>query len=149
MILNQEQRSNCWIWACMAILQHAGVKFDISTFSELKAPYAPIIEKIFIDSGLVIQFVKLPNTKLVDIWLNKWEYILTGTPRGDFSLDNNDGWLVDFDEKSQHWFVIVENCWDRYKLQNSWWEEYWEKGYMYMKKSDFSKLFTPKRLVFR
>ena len=28
-------------------------------------------------------------------------------------------------------------------------EEYGEKGYMYMKKSDFSKLFCPRRLVFR
>lgn len=147
MIFNQWSRNNCWIWAVCAILQHQWIIFDIERFSELKAPYIPLIEKLFIESGLVSKFIKIPTTRLVDLWLKRWEYLLTGTNLWDFTLEDNTLWIVEFDWNSQHWFVIVWDCWDKYKLQNSWGEEYWEKGYMYMKKSDFSKLFCPRRII--
>lgn len=148
-ILNQWSRRNCWVFATMAILQHMWVNFDIARFQDEFAPYINQIEKLFVASGLVKQFIKIPTTRLVDLWLKRGEYLLTGTNLWDFTLEDNVWWLVEFDWKSNHWFIIVENCWDRYKLQNSWGEEYGEKGYMYMMKSDFSKLFCPRRLVFR
>lgn len=147
MILDQGQRTNCGIYSCMAILQHMWIVFDVATFSELKAPYIPLIEKVFVDSGLIKQFVKLPTAKLVDLWIKRGEYILTGTPRGDFTLDNNIWWLVEFDENAQHWFVIVEDCGDTWKCQNSWWPLWNWDWCFYIQKSDFTRLFCPRRIV--
>lgn len=149
MILNQWTRNNCGVFATMAILIHKWVNFSIAEFQDKKAPYINQIEKLFVASGLVKQFIKIPTTRLVDLWLKRWEYLLTGTNLWDFTLEDNVWWLVEFDWKSQHWFIIVENLWDKYKLQNSWGESYWENGYMYMKKSDFSKLFCPRRVIIK
>lgn len=141
-ILNQWSRSNCGVFSTMAILQHMWVNFDIAMFSEQKAPYINKIEKLFVASGLVKEFIPLRTSKVVDMWLKKWEYILTGTNLGNFSTKD-----VTFDWKSNHWFVICEDLGDKWKIQNSWGEEYWDKWYGYMKKSDFKKLFTPRRIV--
>lgn len=148
-ILNQGNKRNCGIWAVCAILIHNNVVFDIEKITNNFAPYINQIEKLFVASGLVKQFIKIPTTRLVDLWLKRWEYLLTGTNLWDFTLEDNVWWLVEFDWKSQHWFIIVENLWDKYKLQNSWGESYWENGYMYMKKSDFSKLFCPRRVIIK
>ncbi len=145
MILNQWNRSNCGIWATMAILQNKWVNFDIAKFSEEKAPYIPIIENLFKNSGLIKEFVPLRTPKIVDIWLKKWEYILTGSPRWNYDNPPN----ITFDWNTQHWFVICENLWDKWKCQNSWGEEWGEKGYFYMRKSDFRYLFTPRRVIIK
>lgn len=147
MILNQWSRKNCWIYATMAILQHKWILFDIARFSELQAPYINIIEKTFKEANLIKRFIPIQIPRLVDYWLSRWEYILTGTPRGDFTLENNDWWLVEFDERSQHWFVIIENCWDTWKCQNSWWPDWNWDGCFHIKKSDFWYLFTPRRIL--
>lgn len=147
MILNQWSRRNCWVYWVMAILQHMWVNFSIAEFQDKKAPYIPLIEKLFMESGLVRKFIKIPTIKLVDLWLNRWEYLLTGTNLWDFTLEDNLWWLVEFDWNSQHWFVICEDLWDKWKCQNSWGYDYWDNGYMYMKKSDFSKLFCPRRII--
>ena len=143
-ILNQWSRSNCGVYWVMAILQHMWVNFDIARFSEQKAPYIPLIEKLFIESGLIDKFIKIPTTRLVDLWLKRGEYLLTWTNLGNFTSAN-----VTFDWKSNHWFVICEDCWDRWKILNSWGDSWWENGYWYIKKSDFSKLFTPRRIVIK
>ena len=143
-ILNQGNKRNCGIWAVCAILIHNNVVFDIEKITNNFAPYIPLIEKLFIESGLIDKFIKIPTTRLVDLWLRKWEYLLTWTNLGNFTSSN-----VTFDWKSNHWFVICEDCWDRYKIQNSWGIEWGENWYWYIKKSDFSKLFTPRRIVIK
>ena len=148
-ILNQWTSDNCGTFAIMGILQHYWVQFDFESVSKIREPLIMKLQNRFIELWLVKGFISLPNTRLVDLWLKRWEHLLTGTKKGDFSLFDNVWGNVEFDDGSEHYFIIVENCWDRYKLQNSWGEEYGEKGYMYMKKSDFSKLFCPRRLVFR
>lgn len=117
-------------------------KFRYSEVFRTKSTILPLIEKLFIDSGLIDKFIKIPTTRLVDLWLRKWEYLLTWTNLGNFT-----SWNVTFDWKSNHWFVICEDCWDRWKILNSWGDSWWENGYWYIKKSDFSKLFTPRRIV--
>ncbi len=141
-ILNQGNKRNCGIWAVCAILIHNNVVFDIEKITNNFAPYIPLIEKLFVASGLVKQFIKIPTTRLVDLWLRKGEYLLTWTNLGNFTSSN-----VTFDWKSNHWFVICEDCWDRWKILNSWGDSWWENGYWYIKKSDFSKLFTPRRII--
>ena len=142
MILNQWSRRNCWVFATCWILQHMWVNFDIARFQDEFAPYINQIEKLFVASGLVKQFIKIPTTRLVDLWLRKGEYLLTWTNLGNFTSSN-----VTFDWKSNHWFVICEDCWDKWKILNSWGDSWWENGYWYIKKSDFSKLFTPRRVI--
>ena len=142
MILNQWSRRNCWVFATCWILQHMWVNFDIARFQDEFAPYINQIEKLFVASGLIKEFIPLRTSKVVDMWLKKWEHILTGTNLGNFSTKD-----VTFDWKSNHWFVICEDCWDRYKIQNSWGIEWGENWYWYIKKSDFSKLFCPRRII--
>ena len=146
-ILNQWTSDNCWSYAIMWILLHYWVEFDFETVSKIREPLIKKLEKRFIDLGLVEQFIDLHTIKVVDRWLDKWEHLLTGTRFWDFTLQDNEWWLIQMDEDSQHYFILCQNCWDRWKVQNSGWVEWWSNGYGYMKKSDFSKLYSPKRLV--
>lgn len=146
-ILNQGDQTNCGTYAIMWILQHYWVPFDFESVSKIREPLIMKLQKRFIDLWLVKMFIPLPHTRLCDIWLKRWERLLTGTNFWDFTLEDNEWWIVEFDWKSQHYFIIVENCWDKYKLQNSWSDSYWEKGYMYMRKSDFKMLFAPRRII--
>ena len=148
-ILNQEDQTNCGTWAIMGILQHYWVQFDFDTVSKIREPLIIKLQNRFIALWLIKYFIPLPNTRLVDLWLARKEYLLTGTNFWDFTLGDNEWWLVELDWKSQHYFIIVENCWDKWKCQNSWGDGYWDKGYMYVKKTDFSKLFTPRRLALK
>jgi hypothetical protein len=141
-ILNQWSQKNCGVYALWAILQHKWIIVPDELFL-IDAPYIGKLEKLFKEAGLIKKFLPLRNPKLVDLWLRKWEYLLTSTKRGDFTLQDNIGWLVEFDEKSQHFFVIVEDCWDKWKCQNSWGEWYWDNWYMYMKKNDFRFIQNP------
>lgn len=147
MILNQWTSDNCWTFAICWILQHYWVQFDFESVSKIREPLIMKLQNRFISLWLVKHFISLPNTRLVDLWLARWEHLLTGTKRGDFSLFDNVWWVVEFDEWTEHYLIICENLWDKYKLQNSWGESYGDKWYCYMKKSDFSKLFAPRRLV--
>ena len=146
-ILNQWSRNNCWVFAMMAVLINKWVNIDIARLSELKAPYYPQLENLFIKEGLITKMIPINTTRLVDYWLKRWEWLITSTSRGDFSINNNQWGMIEFDEKSQHFFVICEDCWDKWKIVNSWGTQWGQEWYWYMKKSDFSKLFTPRRIV--
>lgn len=146
-ILNQWTRSNCGVFATMAILLHMWVIIDVAKLSEIKEVFTPRIESRFIEMGLIKEFIRLPTPKLVDFWLNKWEYILASTSRWDFTLEDNEGNNLEFDWKSQHFFVIIKSEWDRWKCQNSWGAEWNWDGCFYMKKSEFKYLLTPRRIV--
>lgn len=141
MILNQWSRRNCGVFASMWILKHMWVIFDISEFQDKFAPYINQVEKLF--SGYIDKFITLNTPTVVDMWLKKWEYLLTSTSRGNFSNPPN----ISFDWKTQHFFIICEDLWEKWKCQNSWGEEWWDKWYFYIKKSDFKYLTRPKRFV--
>ncbi len=147
MILNQWQQTNCWTYAIMWILMHYWVQFDFDSVSKIREPLIMKLQKRFIDLWLVKKFVPILTARLVDLWLSKWEYLLVWTRRGDFSLINNVDWMVEFDESSEHYFIICENLWDKWKCQNSWGEEWGDKWYFYMRKSDFRYLFAPRRVI--
>lgn len=143
MILNQWQRNNCWVWATMWILIHMWVNFDIATFQDENATYINKIENLFVASGLIDKFVTINTPTVVDMWLKKWEFLLTKVSRWNFSNPPN----VTMDWKTEHFFIICEDLWDMWKCQNSWWEEWGDNWYFYIKKSDFKYLFRPRRLV--
>lgn len=142
-ILNQEQRMNCGVWATMAILIKYWIQFDLERFKDVKAIYINQIENLFKDSGLIEQFVVINTPTVVDRWLAKWEWLLTKTSKWNFTNPPN----VTFDWKYIHFFIIKEDLWDRWKCQNSWWSEWGDGGCFYIYKSEFSKLFAPRRIV--
>jgi hypothetical protein len=101
-----------------------------------------------VKEGLVKKMIKLPTPKLVDLWLRRWEWLVTSTSRWDFTLhDNAELNIVEMDENSQHFFVITEDCWSRWKCLNSWWKEWWDNWYFYINKKDYKLLFTPCRVI--
>lgn len=142
-ILNQWQRNNCWVWATMAILLKYWIQFDLATFQDVEAITIGQIENLFKEAGLIEQFVKLNTPTVVDMWLKKWEWILTKSSIGNFSNPPN----VTFDWTTNHFFIIKENVGDTWKCQNSWWSEWGDGGCFYIKKSDFKSLFIPRRIV--
>ena len=148
-ILDQWQYKTCANHALCTILQHQWVEYDWSSILYVSAPYIPQLEKLFKERGLIDKFVSLPTPRLVDLWLKKWEYILCATFRWDFTLNDNKDWVIEFDEKSQHYVAIVEDCWDKWKCQNSWGESWGDKWYWYIKKSDFKYLLTPRRVILK
>lgn len=149
MILNQWSSPTCGNFALVAILQHMWVQYDWESILYVSAPYIPKLEKLFIEHGLIEKFVWLLTPRLVDIWLKKWEYLLTATFRWDFTLNDNKDWVIEFDEHSQHYFCIVEDCWDKWKCQNSWGKDWNWDWYFYMKKSDFKYLLAPRRVIIK
>lgn len=144
-ILDQWNRRNCWVFWVMGILIHKWVNFSIAEFQDKKAPYINQIEKLFVESGLVDKFITINTPTVVDMWLKKWEYLITSTSRGNFSNYQN----ITFDWKTQHFFIICEDLWDIWKCQNSWGEWYWDNWYMYMNKSDFKYLMRPRRIIIK
>lgn len=148
-VLNQWQLKTCATYSVMAILLKNNVKFDLERLKTIRVPYMRQLEELFVKEGLVKKFIKLPTPKLVDLWLRRWEWLVTSTSRWDFTLSDNEGWVVEFDEKSQHFFVITEDVGDKWKCLNSWWEEWGEGWYFYINKSDFKSLFNPCRVILK
>lgn len=144
-ILNQWSRKNCGVFATMGIMQHKWIIFDIARFKDEFAPYINQIEKLFVASGYIDKFITINTATVVDMWLKKWEYLLTSSARGNFSNPPN----ITFDWKTQHFFIICWDYWDRWKCQNSWGEEWGDNWYFYINKSDFKYITRPRRLVFR
>ncbi len=146
-ILNQWQNPTCGNFAVMAILSNKWIGFDLERLSTIRVPYINQLEKLFIEEGLIKKFIKIPTPKLVDLWLRRWEYILAQTLRWDFSLEDNVWKMLEFDENYQHYFVIIQDCWDKWKCQNSWGKDWNWDWCFYMKKSDFWYLMTPRRVI--
>ena len=144
-ILNQGNKRNCGIWAVCAILIHNNVVFDIEKITNNFAPYINKIEKLFVASGLIDKFITINTPTVVDMWLKKWEYLLTSTSRGNFSNPPN----ITFDWKTQHFFIICEDLWNRWKCQNSWGKEWGDNWYFYINKSDFNYLMRPRRVIIK
>lgn len=142
-VLNQWQRMTCANFAVMGVLLKYWIQFDLERLSNVKVPYYPQVEKLFKDEGLIKQFVKLPTQRLVDLWLSRWEWLITSTARWNFNNPPN----ITFDWKSQHFFIIVWIIWDKYKCLNSWWKEWGDGGYFYINVADFKYLFTPRRVI--
>ncbi len=144
-ILNQGNNDNCGTYAICWILQHYWVQFDFESVSKIREPLIMKLQNRFIALWLMKYFISLPNTRLVDLWLKRWEYLLTGTKLWNFNNPPN----VTFDWNSEHYFIICENLGDRYKCQNSWGDQWGDKWYFYIKKSDFSRMFTPRRICIK
>lgn len=141
--LDQWQRKTCATYSVMAILIHKWISFDLERLKDVRVPYMRQLEELFVKEGLVKKMIKLPTPKLVDLWLSRWEWLVTSTSRGNFLSTPN----VTFDGNSQHFFVITEDCWDRWKCLNSWWKEWWDNGHFYINKKDYKFLFTPCRVI--
>lgn len=144
-ILNQGDKTNCGTFAIIGILQHYWVQFDFDTVSKIREPLIMKLQNRFISLWLVKYFIPLPNTRLVDLWLKRGEYLITWTKKGDFNNPPN----VTFDWNSEHYFIICENLGDKYKCINSWGDQWGDKWYFYINKSDFSKMFTPRRIIIK
>lgn len=142
-VLNQWQRNNCGVWATMGILIKYWIQFDLATFQDVKAISINVIEKLFKDSGLIDKFIPILTPTIVDMWLKKWEWLLTKTSKWNFNNPPN----VTFDWTSIHFFIICEDCWDKWKCLNSWGKEWGEGGFFYINKSDFKYLFIPRRVI--
>lgn len=146
-ILNQWAYPTCANYAVMGILDRKWIKCDMERLWKIRVPYYHQVEELFRKEGLVKEFITIPTQKQAEIWLRKWEPLLTSTSRWDFTLEDNVLGLVEFDERSQHFFIIIGMDWDLYKCQNSWWEWWGENGYFHIKKSDYKFLFTPRRII--
>lgn len=147
MIYNQWNKWTCSNYALMAILNHKWIKFDEEKLSKKNWFTYPALQQLFRDNWVNVQLISLPSVRLVDLWLKRWEYILVWTNLWDFTLSDNLPNTVELDWDSNHFFVIVKDLWDKWLIQNSWWEWWWMKGTAYLYKDKFSKLFTPKRVV--
>lgn len=148
-IFNQWQKMTCANYAVIAILDKYWIKCDVERIWSIKAPFIWQLENLFKNEGLIKGFVTCNTSKIVDRWLSKWEYLLTSTARWDFTLFDNNGWLLEFDWKTQHYFVIIEDCWDKYRCQNSWGAEWNWDWTFYMKKSEFNYLMRPRRVIIK
>lgn len=142
-VLNQWQQMNCGVWATMGILLKYWIQFDLESFKDIKAISINQVENLFKEADLIDKFIPINTPTVVDRWLAKWEWLLTKTSKWNFTNPPN----VTFDWASVHFFIIVEDCGDRWKCLNSWWSEWGEGWFFYIKKSDFKYLFTPRRVI--
>lgn len=142
-ILNQWRDWTCANYAVMGVLSHKWIKYDLESLNDFNGLTYPIVEKLFKDRGLIKKFVPIPTPRLVDIWLKKWDWLITKTSTWNFKNPPN----VTFDGTSHHFFIIKEDCGDRWKCQNSWGKGWGEGGCFYINKSDFKSLFIPRRII--
>lgn len=142
-IYNQWKSWTCANFAIMWVLSHMWVKFDYEDFNNFNGFTYPIAEQLFVAGGLMKKSVPIPTPKLVDLWINRWEWLVTKTSKWNFKNPPN----VTFDWTSHHFFIIRDDLWDRWKCQNSWGKEWGDDGCFYINKSDFKSLFIPRRII--
>lgn len=56
-------------------------------------------------------------------------------------------YIIEWDTDWAHSIAIVSKQWDLYKIQNSWWESWGDKGYCYLRAEDIKKLQSPCYLI--
>lgn len=142
-IYNQGKGWTCANYAIMGVLSHKWIQFDPQRYSLVNGFTYPVTEKLFVAGGLMKKSVPLPTPRLVDLWLSKWEWLVTKTSTWNFKNPPN----VTFDGSSLHFFIIKEDLWDKWKCQNSWWNDWGDNWCFYINKSDFKKLFIPRRII--
>lgn len=146
-VYDQGHRGTCWNHAYILACNKLGIDVDVAKVTQFNWLTHPRIEKVFIENGYIKWTIQLRSPNLVDLWLKKGHYIVIGTSQGDFVKAGTPPYIMGQGGKSSHFFCIIADLWDKWKCQNSWWENWGEKGCFYIMKNEFRMFGTPRRLV--
>lgn len=146
-VYNQWLNWTCWNYSYILACNRLWINVDIEKVTKINWLTHPRIEKIFIENWYIKWTIQLRTPALVDIWLKKGHFIVIGTSQGDFVKAGTPPYIMGQNWTFNHFFCIIEDLWDRWKCQNSWWKDWGENGCFYLMKNQFRMMGTPRRLV--
>jgi len=94
-----------------------------------------------------IDLKRMATPKLIDLELSRGWYVVTWSGNMDFNIVRNPPYINSLQWTKSHFFLIVENLWDKWKIQDSQWDKFADGGYWYLPKTLFKKLITPSRII--
>lgn len=142
---NQIYSGNC---AFCTAMQYAGIDVTISEMLLLKPFLIPSRAESILKQWSVPKTKVFPvkSPSQLDSYLAKWFKIVcfasTNTAKTHMYP-----YEIDLRSGDKRFFVITEDLWDRWKVQMSLGENFWEKWFCYLKKDQYKYMFTPKRIT--
>ena len=158
MIYTQGVSWPCWYYAMLVALQKLWLNitkeqifeiFDKRFKWRLSAiePWARYLKSIWV----IKDFKSLDTVKQIDRFLDMGIYLPVHTVNNlSFDSVRNPPFIQKFDWTLDHAFCLVENCWDKWKVQDSQGDKFADWWYWYIMKSDFvgiRKFARPVRLI--
>lgn len=140
-IYTQKSQWECIRYAFLNALQLSGVKI---TEQEILA-MEPMLWFPWMERNLkelwIIKWLEYPkNISTINWLLKRWNKLPCLIYRNNFESVKKAPYLQDFGGKMQHFVCIVEDCGDRFKVVDQQGENFWDKWYWYILKTDFTKI---------
>lgn len=139
-VYKQTRNGDCSNYASLIALQRLRIQVDESYMLQDKDITYQMVEADLVKDGKIKGLVKLSTPNVIDIWIKKGHYILTGTSLLSFDSVRHPPHLQAFTGDSAHYFCIVANMGDKWKIQDSQGTNFADKWCWYVKKTDFAKL---------
>lgn len=139
-IYKQTRSWDCSNYSFLIALQKLWVNVDESYMLKDRDITYQAVESDLVADNKIKWLVKLATPTLVDLWLKKWHYILTWTSLLSFDSVRKPPYLQSFVWTWAHYFCIIDNLWDKWKVQDSQSINFADKWCWYIDKKDFKKL---------
>lgn len=142
----KQEKPLCWPFAFLSAMNNIGINLDETWANSFTKTFNSTDYgiRVCVEQWLIKWWVKLTTEKQVDYWLNKWQYVIVATWLLNFESVRNFPFIQSFDWKSRHFFCIVENLWDKWRILDSQGDKFSDNWTWYMNKKDFSKLLYPR-----
>lgn len=144
----KQEKPLCWPFAFLSAMNNLGINLDETWANSFTKTFASTDYgiSVCVKQWLIKWWVPLTTEKQIDYWLAKWTYVVVATWILNFDSVRNPPFIQSFDWKSRHFFCIVEDLWDKWRILDSQWSDFADKGTWYMYKKDLPKLLYPRRL---
>lgn len=140
-IYKQSIAGQCGSYACLNTLQKLWVDISEEKMLSLGIMWGfPAMEKILVKNGLISSLSYIIAPKRVDTYLAKWEKLVVLIYSNNFDSVRSSPYIQDFKGKMNHFVCMVEDCGDTWKVCDQQWENFADKGYWYIKKSDYRNI---------
>lgn len=138
----------CWPFAFLSALNNLGINLDETWANSFAKTFASTDHwiRVCVEQWLIKWWKDLLTIKQIDYWLAKWSYVITATNFMNHEWVRNPPYIHKFDWNGRHFFCLVEDLWDRWRVLDSWGEDFADKWTWYVMKKDFVKLMYPVRI---
>jgi hypothetical protein len=142
MIYTQKSAWQCWNYAFLNALQKMWVNIlekeilDLSPWGADTFFWYDKAERLLIAKWLIKSLSYIISPRRIDTYLAKGEKLVALIYKNNFNSVRNTPYIQDFKWKYNHFVCVVEDCGDRWKVVDQQGENFAEKWYWYILKSN-------------